>query len=99
MSMTRDVTTSRSPFAIALALAAALGACAGCGTTHATGEATTAQDDAKKAKAAEEPEESVDAALAREGERWMVEQSRRRSVAQPAANAVTRPAALPVERR
>jgi hypothetical protein len=50
-------------------------------------------------KAAPTPEgEAVDAALAREGEKWMVELAKRRAVAQPAANAVTRPAALPVER-
>ena len=99
MSMYREAPLGRV-LGAALALAAVLGAGAGCGTTHATGEATT-QDDAKKAKVAgaAPSEESVDSALAREGEKWMVEQSKRRSIHQPAANAVTRPAALPVERR
>jgi len=84
--------------AAALLLGAVLGLSPGCGTTKATGEASTAEESAQKAKATPS-EEVMDAALAREGERWMVDQAKRRAVAQPAANAVTRPAALPVERR
>jgi hypothetical protein len=70
---------------VVVGLLAALGAvgCAGCGRTLAS----TALDDKRVEKAPAASAESFDANLAQEGERWMVEQAKRRAHEPPASPA------------
>ncbi len=65
-------------------LAAALGLAplAGCGTTKAA-TAPLAEEERRLEKTATPTGDAVDALLAREGERWMVEQAKRRAHEQP----------------
>ena len=81
-----------------LALSGALSAAllAGCGTTKA---ATAPLDDKPRIEKSAPPGEAIDNNLAREGERWMVEQAKRRASEHPAAPAPARQGAVPATSR